>query len=295
VTSGNIASYSTFFFNENNGYQVGSAFFAGKAVIKLSAGSWGAYKTFSYNANEFLYTIDCRNSNTCITGGFGGYVYRTFNGGANWDTVKSAVDSSIYSLKFVNNSTILGATEDPMGGIIISNDTGRTWQKDMNTLTFSYPQFRGMVLSKRDSFIAVGKVSNDTVGVILSYRNGYPQADGAQEPLNGVAMANDSIAYAVGDSGLIISNRHKLLVIPQPFHKEPEIILYPNPSSGFVTVKLKSLFSISIIDLLGKLIKEDDLQSKEHFVDLSNTTPGIYFVEIKMKEGGKYYRTLVLK
>jgi photosystem II stability/assembly factor-like uncharacterized protein len=297
VTSGNIASYSTFFYDENNGYQVGSAFFAGLTLEKMTAGVWGADKNFGWDASHFLYTIDCRNNNTCITGGSGGNVYRTFNGGASWDTVITSTDSAIRSIKFINDSYIIAATDNPMGGIIISNDTGRTWQNDMNTLTFYYPQLKSIVRSVKDSFIAVGKVSfsSPNAGVILCGGSSFPSNFGTEQPLNAVAMSNDSIAYAVGDSGLILSNRHKLLDINEQASQEPGITLYPNPSKGQFMINAETMFSISVYDVVGKLIQQDDELSKEHTISLSGHISGIYLVKVRTIAGEEYYRKLMLE
>lgn len=55
------------------------------------------------------------------------------------------------------------------------------------------------------------------------------------QPLYEVTMNNDSIAYAVGDSGLIVTNRTAPVTGLMP----PEIIqdklkIYPNPKSGLL-------------------------------------------------------------
>ena len=159
VNSGNIAVTRSFFFDADNGYAVGSAFFAGKTIVKQSAGTWGTEHQFSYNPSEFLYGIDFRNAATGITGGAGGYVYRTFNGGSSWDTVKLSTDSLINSLKFLSDRSIMAATDENGGAIFISHDTGRTWLADPFTTTFAYPSIKGLAVSRRDSFIAVGHAS----------------------------------------------------------------------------------------------------------------------------------------
>lgn len=64
---------------------------------------------------------------------------------------------------------------------------------------------------------------------------------------------------------------------------DPKFICIPNPSDGFVTVKLKDkgAAEIEIYSLEGKLIKEINAETSEIQVDLNSYKPGIYSVRIK--------------
>jgi photosystem II stability/assembly factor-like uncharacterized protein len=293
VTSGNIAAYRTFFFNENNGYQIGSAFFAGQTIIKLSSGTWGTEKNFSWGPDEFLYAIDFTDVNRGITGGSGGYVYRTSDAGAHWDTVKTNTDSAINGIQYINDSIILAATDDPMGGLIISKDTGRTWQYEPTTQSFVYPQFKSLVISKRDSFIAVGKASSGQ-GAILRYNNNMPDIAPADQILYEVTMVNDSIAYAVGDSGLILTNRKFLTNGIGSTMAEISAALYPNPTPGRFTTEMKEAHSISVYDMSGRCIFHSRTQAKKHDVDLRGHTPGLYLAEIQLKNGRPIHKKVLV-
>lgn len=278
VVSGNIAAYSTFFFDENNGYQVGSAFFSGQTLMKVSNGVWGNYHYFSFSADEFLYTVDVYDAFVGIAGGTGGIVYRTFDGGVTWDTVKTVVDSNINALKFLDHRTIVGACNDPMGGLIISTDTGRTWQKETNSLSFFYPYFKSLALSKKDSIIAVGRASGNNSGVILAWRNGFWNADGADQPLRSVAMSNDSVAFAVGDSGLIVSNLHHLVSVAGPEKDEPFVQIYPNPSDGSFITRMQVHHTIKVFDAIGRLVYRVDSPSLDHHIRLTDKVSGMYTI-----------------
>ena len=295
ITSGNIAVYTAFFFDEHNGYEAGSAFFSGQTIMKLSNGSWGNYHSFNSDPTTFLYCIDFRNSNIGITGGNGGYVYRTFNAGLTWDTVKTNTDSTVYALKYLNDSTILGATNNPSGAIIISTDSGRSWQPDMNTLTFFYPEMKGMTLSKKDSFFAVGKVSWDSTGMILSWHNGFAALYPAEQPLNAVAMANDSVGFVVGDSGLIMSNHESLVNINAPASSFSFVKLYPNPSSGKVFTTMDIAHEVEVFDLSGKLLVKQDFPAIQHVIHLESYSKGIYLIKIKAKGQVAVFRKILIE
>ena len=295
VTSGNIAVYSSYFFDESNGFQVGSAFFAGQAIMKLSGGVWGNYHTFSYLPEEFLYAVDFYDTSVGIAAGSGGFVYRTFNGGISWDTVKTVVDSAIYSLKFVNDSTILAACANPMGAILISTDTGATWQIDMNTLTFAYPTLRSLVTSKKDSFIAAGKVSFGNQGAMLAWHNGSPHFESTDQPMNSVAMSNDSVAFAVGDSGLIVSNRSQLLSVTNHSADKPSALIFPNPSTGSLTIKMQFPHTVYVYDVMGSLVYLSSVPASTHHISLAGKSPGVYTVLLALENGSTFTKSILIR
>jgi len=294
VDAGNTAAYRSFFFSENEGYVIGSAFFAGNTISKISGGQPSAYHTLSMNPTAFNISIDFWNNQTGIVGGGEGQVYRTFNAGASWDTVQTMVsDTSIYAIRFLDERKVLAATA---GNLIISFDTGRTWQVDFSSLTFDYPAMQSIARSAKDSFIAVGAgqtLSNQ--GLIYRWDNGFNTRELADRPLHGVAMCNDSIAYAVGDSGLIITNR----TIPgtgiqTPVSKGEELSIFPNPGTGSFTVSFSLPHTLRIFDAAGRLVLENSTLSLSHTIDLSAFANGNYIAEAETAKG-RLNRKLLLQ
>jgi len=295
VQTGNIAVYSTYFFDEQNSYQVGSAFFAGQAVIRQTNGTWGNYHTFSSTADDFLYTVDFYDSLVGIAGGSMGYVYRTMDGGASWDTVKTVVDSNIYSLKFIDHRTVLAATGNNPAALIVSTDTGRTWQLETSTMTFAYPALRSLTLSKRDSFIAVGKASFGGQGVLLSWLNGSVDLQMTDYPLNSVEMSNDSVAFAVGDSGLIVSNRQYLLPVWDVDRKEYGAEVFPNPTSDRLVTRMDVPHEVSVTDMQGRVLHRQTYRQEHHNLKLGGLPAAVYNVELKTEGGVRVTRKVVIQ
>jgi hypothetical protein len=230
-----------------------------------------------------------------VAGGTGGFVYRSFDAGTTWDTVKTITDSAIHDLKFLDDHTILAACDNPMGGLIISNDTGRTWQYDMNTLTFFYPQLKGIAVSQRDSFIAVGKVNWDTTGVILLWHNGFAGGQSAPQVLYDVAMANDSVGYVVGNRGLIMSNRNSLLSVSSPEQEQQHLSVYPNPSNGWVKTEMLVEHKVYVYDVSGKLVCRNENFSKTHSINTSALAKGVYLLKANLKSGESFWRKLQIQ
>ncbi|MDG2369221.1 MAG: T9SS type A sorting domain-containing protein [Flavobacteriales bacterium] len=59
------------------------------------------------------------------------------------------------------------------------------------------------------------------------------------------------------------------------------INLYPNPSSDYVMIEVESIPSqLVLMDLQGKIIREELISNKTHIMDVSALDKGIYFVRI---------------
>jgi hypothetical protein len=215
-----------------------------------------------------------------IIGGEQGQVYRTFNGGSTWDTVQTmTTDTAILAIRFLNDTTILASTVDRL---IISHDAGLNWDTDFNSLTFDYPAMKDIVTSAKDSFVAVGYgAALQEFGVIYWHDGEYNRVQHADHPLNGIAMCNDSIGYAVGDSGLIVTNRTVPVVgIHAPSLMEAALKIYPNPTTGVFITSLPVLHTVNVYDFSGRLITKNDKPAMTQHIDLSTYSTGAYFLNI---------------
>ena len=63
------------------------------------------------------------------------------------------------------------------------------------------------------------------------------------------------------------------------------IVVYPNPTSGMVTITLGSMsksVEVTVTELNGKLVKSEKYSnSKNVRMDISNLSDGMYFVTVK--------------
>jgi photosystem II stability/assembly factor-like uncharacterized protein len=283
--AGVVAAYRSHFFSDGNGFIIGSAFFAGHVISKLEGGNAAAYHYFASDAAPFLKTMDFRNAQVGIVAGDYGLIARTFNGGISWDTLTcQATDTTINSIKFLNDSIIIASCEAQGGTILISFDTGRTWQTDLNSLTFDYPILQSIAVSKKDSFIAVGASTTfQGKGTIYRHNIESPNMETIAHPLKAVAMLNDSVAYAVGDSGIIVTNKKSNPVsIHTPGLSENDFKVFPNPTTGYFRVTSNLRHVISIFDITGKLVFEDHKETKNRTISLKHNVPGLYVLQIKV-------------
>lgn len=277
-----------YFFSEDNGYLLGSAWFAGNTVTRMEDSISMSSQYFSYDPNSFLYGVDFRNELTGIIGGDEGYFHRTFDGGQTWDTVHSGRDSTIYSIRFINDSIIIAATGHGNRSVIISSDGGATWTDEVNSFTFAYPIMESITICKQDSVIAVGHTLNNGIsenGYVYWLQAGVWQQQIFVPALHDVTTQSDSTAYAVGDKGLIITNRASVPSAIQGRGKERNAIrIFPNPARGKINLGYERLAvrALRLNDISGRAVRTFPPESK--VLNIAGMAPGIYFLNIRAKK-----------
>ncbi|MGC4056971.1 MAG: YCF48-related protein [Chitinophagaceae bacterium] len=291
-----IAGFRMFLFDAGNGLAVGSGFFSGDNVTRLSAGTWQSPQYLSNISGSFLRTVDFLDRNTGIAGGDSGRVYRTFNGGITWDTVKTNIDTAINGLKFISADTILGVTANNGAAVIISTDKGKTWSFDMASATFYYPDMKAVTRSRKDSLIMVGHSVTTGSGIIYYYdKTSFMNIFTADQDLNDVHMANDSVAFITGDSGLLLSNIHITTSVQENLMSAATVHTVPNPAQSTFTVRSEMPASVTVWDMQGRFLLTDDRRIQEHKIDMRGYTSGIYFVEVKAADGSAFRGKLTLE
>ena len=283
------APYRTFFFDEFNGYHIGAAPYLGNVVEKLTAGTWVKLTSFTGNPLALMISIDFYDTLTGITGDQKGKVYRTFDGGLSWEVIKTNTDSAINSIRFIDRSTIVAVTNNHLVTVIVSTDSGRTWQNDLISLTPFYPKMKSLVRSPRDSLISVGVSPDSSRGAIYWYRYGTPFMDSTMNPLQDVAMRDDSIAYAVGDSGLIVTNAMPLISVGMAAPISSSLKLYPNPCAGVFFTDMNVPHSIRVYDLSGRVVHRQSIPSRHQTIDLSAGHSGLYILETELDNGRRIF------
>jgi len=274
----------TYNFDADNSIAIGSGCFTGKDIDKKVNGEWGANATYLSWANDYLYAIDFYNTNYGMVAGDSGTVHRTFDGGVNWDTVATHTHHTIRDLKFVNDSTIYGVVDSLSNSFMISTDSGATWVGHNSSLTFFYPQFKALELSNFGEVIAVGKTDLGDSGFVLWGNEDavFWNHEMVDYPLHDVGMASDSIAFAVGDSGMIIRNTQMFLGIEENGFNL-NITLYPNPVNDVLTIKsdVNTIKEIHIYDVQGRRVQSELMNFDS--IDINSLKAGVYYLRVVMK------------
>jgi hypothetical protein len=70
------------------------------------------------------------------------------------------------------------------------------------------------------------------------------------------------------------------------YHKnKQQVILYPQPASGIISIKGEDIRSIRIISLDGKLLKDEQIPASNATLDVAGLSPGTYLMEMTDHSG----------
>lgn len=290
-----------YFFDENNGFIAGSGCFQGELISSFSGGSWqtGTWNLSNLNApttlpDNRITDIDFYDNSYGLAVSISGYVFRTTDGGANWDSVSTPAPLNALTSVLIVNDTLAYAgyeTQNSGFGLYITTDAGLTWSFDMNSATFFYPNFYSLHQSNDGSIYTGGASPGQQVGLIFKNPGQFMMWDYDQvdQEIYDIASHSDSIVFAVGDSGYIVVNYPQLLTgnIQKESLKKSHVLIYPNPASTFITVNYEGqnkaeLFYYKIYSALGTLLKSGKSGS---IIDISDLNKGFYTMEIIGKSG----------
>ncbi len=303
LVGNNCYNQGLFFFDANNGFIGGSGCFQGELISRLDNGIWTAatMNSSTWDAQNLIVDIDFRNSQLGLAASAGGLIFRTTDGGLNWDSIP--VDPSLNPLSSVLwlNDTVAyaGYTSLSVGfGLYISTDAGLTWSQDVNSATFFYPDFLALHKSGDGKIYSGGISQGSATGLIFSSPGDITtwSFDAVSQSIHSISSYNDSIVFAVGDSGLILCN--KVLTSLPVFEFAPstlKIEVFPNPAQHSIQLILPDAFEakgalVKIYSVAGQLIS---IQNLKGIIDISTISSGEYFIEVLSGEKRAVGRFLV--
>ncbi|MEO1384369.1 MAG: T9SS type A sorting domain-containing protein [Bacteroidota bacterium] len=81
------------------------------------------------------------------------------------------------------------------------------------------------------------------------------------------------------------------------FELDTEIQLYPNPNTGFFTLKSKTdlMERVVVYDVMGKEVQRLQTNAKEAMVDLTQVAGGMYWVEIQTANNRFLHKVMIEK
>ena len=94
---------------------------------------------------------------------------------------------------------------------------------------------------------------------------------------NGIELFNTETDYGYNIYGYFKTN--SILNIDEV--SQENIMLYPNPTNGILHIENAEGYQIEIFTILGKSIFNKPSVNKQESINLSNLTPGVYYVKIQ--------------
>jgi photosystem II stability/assembly factor-like uncharacterized protein len=285
-----------YFFDENNGFLGGSGCFSGEIINKLDNGIW----TETNVTPQFILqdgminNFDFSTANMGLATGTGDYFFRTLNGGTSWDTIPNTLNDtdSLTSVLFINNSTVLATfTSISPGtfGVLVSFDTGLTWQPEMNSATFFYPSMFATEKAGNNHIFIGGEQSLTSGGInpgLIYESNGSITNwtyESVAESIRDMDSYDDSVVFGVGNNGYIVVNQNFSQLGITTREMKLDFNLYPNPNQGAFTLELEksTIDDIEIIDQLGRQVYYSASIPKGKKIKITNLSAGIYQVKIQ--------------
>ena len=285
-----------YFFDENNGFVGGSGCFTGETIGKLSNGDWTESELDATTmAENYITDIDFLNTSFGLATSRSGYIYRTTDGGVNWDSIPSSnlqVMDPLTSVQIINDTLAYATyTAFDIGfGVLISTDGGLSWEVDMNSATFYYPKMYSSHQSGNGNLYAGGISFGADEGLIYEWTDNLENWNyfSLDQRINGISSYNDSIVFAVGDSGYVVVNHDfgNLGIKESDFSSPESFSLYPNPSKGLLKLELNLVQEngafLRLYDVNGKLLR---VTAYESAVDVSDLRSGLYILELQSAAG----------
>ncbi|MDD3685611.1 MAG: T9SS type A sorting domain-containing protein [Bacteroidales bacterium] len=90
-----------------------------------------------------------------------------------------------------------------------------------------------------------------------------------------------------GENTIIMSDYLTVVNTPSEINSSlnNNIKIYPNPATHEITVEAANLESITIVDVLGKVVYSQNAASEKEVIDISSLLKANYFIKVKTGEG----------
>ncbi|WDF45936.1 T9SS type A sorting domain-containing protein [Chryseobacterium sp. KACC 21268] len=241
-------------------------------------------------------------------------VYKTTDGGQTWTASESGLgvlesgNDYIYDIKsnpFNKNQLLLSTTK----GIFLSDDAGIKWNHVYNGNVINNAEFspykNGVIVATSNFMDGTGDgyaYPPSQVRIVYSKDFGQAWTEISPEDLNYLFSESASIDFtpdekvdvyiSTSDLGLI---QYKInlqtLSVDINILSNSDLVIYPNPTSDYVTVLNENVKDINVFDFNGRSV----LRSSSKKVDLSNLPRGVYILNATLNNGKSISKKVVRK
>jgi len=275
---------SIYFFDADNGFAGGSMCFQGETIAQKVNGNWDTLQTVGgWDANDQVSGFDFVNSQVGLACSTGGYVFRTTNGGASWDSINTGFDTlNLSDIQYQTDSIVYATyTNTGLEGLLESTDGGLTWARNFSAATFHYPGLFAMTKDANNTIYFGGKNQWGAMGAILQAGPLGFSVYLAEQEVYGITSPYDTIVFAVGDSGYIATN-----VLPSSIgiqeNKSIKVNVYPNPVKDQFSINgLRKSSRIEMYTISGQLVYRSQTSSEKETIDIGLLKPGMYILNIQ--------------
>lgn len=263
--------YSVKFINENTG-------FIGEYKIYKTTDrglTWAATNVPTGQNQIAFHNIEFVNGSLGfaageIVSGAGGRIFKTTDGGNNWNSVFSE-NSAVYKVKFINENT--GYASAAAGYIYKTTNSGTTWQVEYATEVFSANEpniwMQALGVSKNEAVIAGGTFGS----LIVKESDGTVSVPGITE-----IIPSDFILYQN---------------YPNPFNPVTKI-KFSLPTSQFTVLKVFDITGREIAKLVSESLSAGEYEYRFDAGEFGLSS-GVYFYRLSAGEFTQAKRFVLIK
>lgn len=229
-----------------------------------------------------------------------GLLFKTYDGGNNWQQIQLQVDQNLKDMFFVSRDTgyMIASSYSGYQYILKTTDIGQSWDILYQEIDpYHDLQFNAIYFANPDHGIVVGNQ-----GLIMVTQDGGEswKKDGTitGNSLYKVYLKNKDNGMIVGSSGTILikGSMHQL---PEESHSDNSLYCFPNPGSGELWINLPEKSpapaEIFVFDIAGRLVFRDNIQGGNSVsIDISFLGKGVYILEF-ITEKDRYISKVVLE
>ena len=173
---------------------------------------------------------------------------------------------------------------------------GKTWNLDLNSATFFYPDFTCLTKSQNGTLYAGGITSNTVLenGIIFETSDGINwEYNYFDEGIYSISSNGINETFAIGNNGFVVTNASFTLVKEEII--DFDFSIYPNPTSNqlFIDLNGEENWNISVFDASMKQtnINVSDIHISQG-IDVSMLPKGIYYL-VFIKDKKKLIKKII--
>ena len=266
---GGNTSYIGTLFSKDGGITFGEKFFSDGTLFKPIDNEL---------ANDVLF-YDDKTILMC----FNDRILKTLNNGTTWESIPLNftfkkiinIENEIYA---INNSEMYR-----------SNDLGTSWS--LITLPIEITNIKDFSSFKNNN-------ANSSKGIAISSNSGvYVLINNIWSKITNEPF--DYIAFNEATNQLFLGNNNSLKKIETSqlatlnFIKENSIKIYPNPTKDIIFLESKeNINSLELYDLQGKLLKQQNCNSKKVQISFQELPNAVYLVKAKTDKGFETFKVI---
>jgi photosystem II stability/assembly factor-like uncharacterized protein len=259
---------SVYFTDNLTGYAVGVNGLIQKTID--GGGGWSSWTNLTSGTTNQLWSVYFPDDVIGYVAGVSGTILKTMDG-VTWASQISGTTVDLYSIYFTDVNT--GYAVGDNGTILKTSDGGTTWT----------PQISGISNNLRSIHFPspnIGYIAGYGGKILKTYDGGLNWVEtltGVGNNLNSVYFLDDNTGYTAGNNGIILKTTDGGGITNiNNYEQNKNISIFPNPSTGKITINVDEVENIEVINLQGKEI----YNGIETEINLNSYSKGIYIIKV---------------